>query len=368
MASVNGLNGASVSVGGFPVAAVVGSGNTAVSVGNGNGIGLNIGSGIKTDKTSSSVKVHTGGLSDKKILMLGDSIMGNDRVNGVPDYVRKFTGATVYNGGLAGTCLCKRTEVTSSICLDLPNLIDAMIEGDMSEQLNQAEKLAATGSFLYFPETIKMLSELDLHEIDLITIAYGTNDWRRAHTQEYILSELKYVIDRLQLYFPLSRILVITPIYRYFGTQDGDGDSDTRTNFGTTKIGYTLKQLTLDIEQTAKDKRVSSLNAYQEMQLSRNNAESYFDEGDKTHINQKGNEMYGHLIAGKIFDMFGCICGGTDNRQYPDNTGDASALPTVTEEDNGKVLKVQSGQWSAAEDECRPLSNLEIEKLLNNFT
>ncbi len=46
-----------------------------------------------------------------------------------------------------------------------------------------------------------------------------------------------------------------------------------------------------------------------------------------------------------------------------------SQLPAVTEEDNGKVLKVQDGQWTKGSDEtAEALSNLEIEALLNNFT
>lgn len=44
-------------------------------------------------------------------------------------------------------------------------------------------------------------------------------------------------------------------------------------------------------------------------------------------------------------------------------------LPTIAEEDNGKVLKAQGGKWLAQEDEvAEPLSNIEIEELLKNFT
>ena len=55
-------------------------------------------------------------------------------------------------------------------------------------------------------------------------------------------------------------------------------------------------------------------------------------------------------------------------KRIAEKFGAGAALPKVTEEDNGKLLKVKGGQWSAAEDDCRPLSNLEIENLLNNFT
>lgn len=47
--------------------------------------------------------------------------------------------------------------------------------------------------------------------------------------------------------------------------------------------------------------------------------------------------------------------------------GSGSDLPAVTAKDEGKVLTVQGGKWSAQEDE-EPLTNMEIENLLNNFT
>lgn len=45
-----------------------------------------------------------------------------------------------------------------------------------------------------------------------------------------------------------------------------------------------------------------------------------------------------------------------------------SQLPTVTEKDDGKVLKVQGGLWSKGSDEtAEALTNSEIEAILNGF-
>lgn len=44
-------------------------------------------------------------------------------------------------------------------------------------------------------------------------------------------------------------------------------------------------------------------------------------------------------------------------------------LPTVTDKDEGKALKVQGGKWTAKEDEtAEALNNIEIEEILNRFT
>lgn len=44
-----------------------------------------------------------------------------------------------------------------------------------------------------------------------------------------------------------------------------------------------------------------------------------------------------------------------------------TCLPHVTKKDDGKVLKVQSGEWAVGEDEATPMSNMDIEILLRNF-
>lgn len=41
-------------------------------------------------------------------------------------------------------------------------------------------------------------------------------------------------------------------------------------------------------------------------------------------------------------------------------------LPPVTENDEGKILAVQDGKWTVSADGNRPLSNFEIEKIINS--
>lgn len=249
-------------------------------------------------------------LAGKKILCLGDSIMGNDQVNGVPSYLAEYSGATVYNGGFGGSHFAiRRGGNLESACFDLPNLLDAKLSGDWTAQEARAPLVAASSAtFRYFPDTVKLLKEIDFSELDIITLAYGTNDWTKEtedNSIDYVVAAIKDSIDRIQSNWPLLRILVIAPMWRYF---DRGTDGDTETRYGG---GLTLKEWAKRIEEAARDKRISVLNAYENMPLSRNNATTYFDKGSSTndgldhvHINEKGNQIYAQIIYGKLCSMF----------------------------------------------------------------
>ena len=238
-------------------------------------------------------------LAGKKILCLGDSLMGEDQVNGVPSYLAEYTGATVYNGGFSASCLASRRTGSVNVCFDLPNLLNAMVSKDWSEQELRADNLKSDQRYSYFSDTVQMLKSLDMSQLDIITFAHGSNDWSNGESTEYVLTSLKESIDKIQSNWSNIRVLVITPIWRYFGT--GDSNADNYTGYGE---GYTLKEWAKKIEEAAKSKRTSVINAYENMPLSINNAATYFDAGSKTNLNEAGNQMYAQLICGKLCSMF----------------------------------------------------------------
>lgn len=69
-------------------------------------------------------------------------------------------------------------------------------------------------------------------------------------------------------------------------------------------------------------------------------------------------------------EIWGVTVGTTINPQRLGEKLDLGEfLPTVTDEDEGKILKAQGGKWTVEEDKtAEALSNIEIEELLGNFT
>lgn len=49
---------------------------------------------------------------------------------------------------------------------------------------------------------------------DVVTVAYGTNDWKRGYTPEQFRSIVREYLEKLQSMFPAARITVISPIWR----------------------------------------------------------------------------------------------------------------------------------------------------------
>lgn len=121
--------------------------------------------------------LNKGGLlQDKIIVNFGDSVIGNNRDNtSISSYIAKNTGARVYNIGFGG---CKMSKHTGNwdLC-SMYNLAKDIKDNDFTELLT-ATSDGWSGMPSYFENTAKILSEIDFENVDLITISYGTNDYR----------------------------------------------------------------------------------------------------------------------------------------------------------------------------------------------
>ena len=236
--------------------------------------------------TTESVKPFEG----TKILNLGDSIFGNDRTNNVSSYLSEYSGATVYNGGLGGTRMSSRPTDNAYEWFDSLNLVTALTTADWSKQAENVKNVP-TG---YYKETLDMLKTLNMEKIDIVTLAWGTNDYTGKKTVAQITAALESIINMIQTAYPHVKIIVLTPTWRYFDNGDGD----------TVKFAdATLKEIADAIIKAANEKGVYSINSYEELSLS-DSEHKYFDTGDKTHLTAAGNKLYAELIYNELKKIY----------------------------------------------------------------
>ncbi len=222
------------------------------------------------------------------ILCLGDSIFGND--GEIVQYLSELNGSNVVLGAIGGTRVCIRTNDDNWKHLDGQNLVQALMSGDWTAQDSAVEALK--GTYTWLPDRIATLKALDMSTVDWIVMDWGTNDYVGGHSVEEILDAYNTVIDSLQSNYPELRILITTPIWRYFDDSE-NGDNKVFAD-------ATLKEIAEAIDAFAKKKRVSVLNAYENMPLNYNTASTYFDSTSGVHLNAKGNMVYAQLLDSKL--------------------------------------------------------------------
>ena len=86
-----------------------------------------------------------------------------------------------------------------SYACQLANVLDA-------DQTNKA-----IGGDRFFPELLEV--DNGIKEADIITIAYGTNDWA-IHTKATVETRSRQFIKKLSQMYPTAKIFVISPIWR----------------------------------------------------------------------------------------------------------------------------------------------------------
>lgn len=255
-----------------------------------------------------------------KVAIFGDSIFGND--GEIVDYLNQYDDFTnVYNCAFGGTSVSNRTDSTSPYYwFDGVSLWTAITTGTTSNQDTNVASLSVASQIHW--ATIK---SLDFSAIDLIVLAYGTNDYTQGKSISDITTAYNSIFEMIRTAYPATRILVLSPIWRLISYDSSSSqyiDSDTKTY----TAGVTLRQIASGIIDNCKAKRISVFDSYANVGVALQNVPTYFDNvtqaGDTdqqtgievppgsgqyysgVHLNDAGNQMYAQIIHGHITSIF----------------------------------------------------------------
>lgn len=249
----------------------------------------------------------------KNIVNFGDSIFGNYQYPvDISTFIAEKTGATVYNCGFGGCRMGRhiRTVAEGETVWDafsMYRLADAITTGNFERQDDALSNTEWTDKPDYFDNTIDLLKSIDFSKVDIITIAYGTNDFtgenalddseNPTNTKTYG-GALRYSVETILSVFPHIRIFVLSPTYRFWlANGTFDVDSNTKTN----GRNNTLIDFVEMAKKIANEYCVSFIDNYYELGFNKFNRTIYFPTTDGTHPNETGRKLIADHIVAKLF-------------------------------------------------------------------
>ena len=171
----------------------------------------------------------------------------------------------------------------------------------------QETAAAASGMPAYFTETVALLKTIDFSEVDIVTIAYGTNDFNNSSpldnggnsNMSYFADALRYSIETLLTAFPNLRIFLCTPIYRFWMDASYEFVDDSNTHINST-TNTKLTDFVNKVIEVAHEYTLPAINDY-DIGMNKYNRSYYFYPTDGTHPNPNGNRLIADNIANKIY-------------------------------------------------------------------
>ena len=250
--------------------------------------------------TSELDNVHY--LKEKVIVNFGDSIFGNSKYPyDISTMLAEITGATVHNCGFGGCRMA--THSTGYNDFSMYSLANAIVAGDFSVQ----EASASSVSIQNVADRVALLKTLDFNNVDIITIAYGTNDFtggKPLDSETNVLDTttfggaLRYSIETLLTAFPHLKIFVCTPTWRFWLTDGAyDYNSDTYTNSMNNKLTDFVEKT----KEICKEYHIPCIDNYYELGFNKFNRSRYFSATDGTHPIKEGRRLMAEHIAKYLF-------------------------------------------------------------------
>ncbi len=250
-------------------------------------------------------------LKGKVIVNFGDSIFGNFRApEDISTYLAELTGAATYNVGFGG-CRMSEHSLKHFDRFGMYRLADAVTTRDFALQ-DEAFSYEPIGEGLpgYFKGSLEILKSIDFSKVDIITIAYGTNDFtggRYPESDDKYDSKtfggaLRYSLEKLMKAFPHIKIAVCSPTYRFWRDKDGNvtnDSNDMRYSNGT------LPDFVAKTAEVAKEYGVLYIDNYNGSGISKENRDLCFSERDGTHPMPYGRKLIAENLAKELTEAFG---------------------------------------------------------------
>lgn len=237
-----------------------------------------------------NVAKFEGSIKDKTIVHFGDSICQGAKY---PQIITERTGAVTYNCGIGGTSMAH---------YDLDYGYASFFDLTEAIKNNNWTTLDEVSSRLYFKDKIDLIKTIDFTKVDIVTIAYGTNDFGGnlpigQNTDIEINRNFKGCmrrgIENLLLINPKLKIYFITPIYRNT-VQPSGGNSDENDN-GYGKYLKDYVQAYFDMQSIL---HFPVLNLYNSSGINRFNANLLL--ADNLHPTELGYEIIGQKVCNFI--------------------------------------------------------------------
>ena len=258
---------------------------------------------IKNVKTESEVENVKQKLRGSTIVNFGDSIFGNKRPpEDVSTAIANLTGATVYNLGFGGCRMAKHN--TGWDAFSMYQLANSIANNDYT--LQESVDISENNMPSYFTETIELLKSIDFNNVDIVTIAYGTNDFTASVQLDNEMNvkdtdsfggALRYSIETLSNAFPNLKIFVCSQTYRFW-LNDGEfaEDSDTKLINGNKLTDFVAKT-----EEIAKEYHLKFIDNYYDLGINKYNRSHWFPLNDGTHHNRFGGQLIAENMVNEMF-------------------------------------------------------------------
>ena len=244
-------------------------------------------------------------LKNKVIVNFGDSIFGNKRPpDDISTALSNITGAVVYNCGFGGCRMSRHLENWDAF--SMYNIATAITTRNFSYQ-DSIDVDSVEGMPEYFKESRELLKEIDFNKVDIITIAYGTNDYTSGRKLTNpddpkdittFTGAMRYSIETIAECYPHIKIFICTPTYRFWEDEEGNLRSDSNTELCGTSVLPDFVKATKDV---AKEYHLKCIDNYFELGINKFNRKHYFPEKDGTHHNVLGAKLIAEHIASELF-------------------------------------------------------------------